>query len=804
MRTPGLRLRQVFEHGTHFKVQKPGGQTITIAKKGLSPSTVGRLRRFAQGGEVRGYDNGGEVSDPSQASFETAQAEVDATQQAADTATANAQRYAKEQAAMQPVQAERRRVVAAGAAQGTMDEDARRRMDFDRMRETPAAPAQPTIIINTTPAPTAQPQAMTAAPAIEQPAPAEVPAKRAAASVPVEEVPLPPSGITPEASVSPVFVKAPEPVPTAPTAPPMGRFLSRPGLLAPLPPPMTLNLPKTETPVEVAPAALPAAPVAPIAPAAFQALTAEGVATGFREAFSTDPKATIGQVVGQMLGSDATVPALVRPKVADIPAFQLMQRPDLLKAFTANIADGINAITEEGRADLAAGQIALDQLKQQELVAAEKAKRDVERKEEIQRHITEATSAAEAADDIKPFFSSGGIGSTIGNIIALAVGGFMSGYTGTPNYVYDAYSKAAARDLDEQRRRRDSRWNKVKTLLGDDKAADLMIQADNDLFTSIALKKASVQQNMLKVQPQIDKLAADFMAKAIQGYGALDLRMAQAEDEREKAPPRVVGRGGGRTSAASQTLEYRKQEDERKRTLSVGGIPVRASRATGATGVQEELDRRNALVGSFEKLNKLIETAGPKAWDLLAQERQDIISELKTNLENTPQAFGYKRAISVNAGKILDQALNNPTGLAAAMRKVFNDVDPASGVKKAIEEIKNQRRARVLGLADSTNQRDKDAAKYALWKLENEEAQAVGRKTVPAPKFSTPIEHIESLPPDSPLYQPAAGSSATAAPPPSVAKTFTITNTKTGQSRQTTDASMADKFRNQPGFTVVP
>lgn len=52
MRAPSLRFRQVFEHGTHFKVQRPTGETITIAKKGLSPSTVGRLRRFATGGEV--------------------------------------------------------------------------------------------------------------------------------------------------------------------------------------------------------------------------------------------------------------------------------------------------------------------------------------------------------------------------------------------------------------------------------------------------------------------------------------------------------------------------------------------------------------------------------------------------------------------------------------------------------------------------------------------------------------------------------------------------------------------------------
>jgi hypothetical protein len=54
MKKPTLRLRQVFEHGTHFKVQRPSGDTITIAKKGLGPGMTGRLRKFAVGGEATG------------------------------------------------------------------------------------------------------------------------------------------------------------------------------------------------------------------------------------------------------------------------------------------------------------------------------------------------------------------------------------------------------------------------------------------------------------------------------------------------------------------------------------------------------------------------------------------------------------------------------------------------------------------------------------------------------------------------------------------------------------------------------
>ena len=52
MKKPSLRFRQVFESPTHFKVVKPLGNPLLIAKKGLSPNLMGRLRKFARDGEV--------------------------------------------------------------------------------------------------------------------------------------------------------------------------------------------------------------------------------------------------------------------------------------------------------------------------------------------------------------------------------------------------------------------------------------------------------------------------------------------------------------------------------------------------------------------------------------------------------------------------------------------------------------------------------------------------------------------------------------------------------------------------------
>lgn len=66
MKKPTLRLRQVFENPTHFKVQRPLGNPVTIAKKGLSPGMVRRLQKLAHGGEVRNYQAGGEIVDEAQ------------------------------------------------------------------------------------------------------------------------------------------------------------------------------------------------------------------------------------------------------------------------------------------------------------------------------------------------------------------------------------------------------------------------------------------------------------------------------------------------------------------------------------------------------------------------------------------------------------------------------------------------------------------------------------------------------------------------------------------------------------------
>jgi len=51
--------KRLVDHGDHFKIHSKDGKVHTMAKKGLHPSTVKHLQKFAEGGQVEHYAEGG-------------------------------------------------------------------------------------------------------------------------------------------------------------------------------------------------------------------------------------------------------------------------------------------------------------------------------------------------------------------------------------------------------------------------------------------------------------------------------------------------------------------------------------------------------------------------------------------------------------------------------------------------------------------------------------------------------------------------------------------------------------------------
>lgn len=832
MRIPKPRLRQVFEHTTSFKVKKPTGQTITIAKKGLSPSTIGRLRRFAQGGEVQNYQVGGEVPPADEAGIQFEPGERARMRQPEVAPEALAQAAAPQPVETAEIPRAPRRVVAADAAQGSMTEDERRRQDFERLKQVSpapaAAPAPVQVVVN------AAPQPAPAAPVVPQPAitpvqPATAPAvttqrvetasrrtEEAAPAAPAEPAPEPATAPKPAPATTPAAVQPIAPVeaelPEVGTA--LGpEFGYRPSLLggrlepivaAPIPAALakpTLAMPEVAaptlpsvTPDEAAQFTEAPAPVATVAAAPSRPITAQAL----RDEAKKTPNATVADLVTRLGGVDAAIDPIVMQSAAAIPAVNMLRTGKLADAYVAGVAQELDAAKLEADARVEQARIEQEALNAERLRAAEKAKADIERAEALRTHSKQLEQEAMASDNLKSFFDSQGTAYSVLSLVSLAIGGFLSGYTNTPNYVLKAFNDAMDKDLEEQKRRRTSKWNRYKEVLGDADAADLLVRADNDQLASIAIKKASLQQNVAKIRPELERLQAQLQQRAALNMAALDLKLAQAEDKREPPAPKAV-RGGKDSSVPEERLQLAKENAERERLLNVDGIPVRRSTRQRQAMTQSGVDRRIAYIENVARLEKALKDHGANIWNVLATERGDIISELALSLENSPQGFGYERAISRNAAVVLKEGMGSPTGVKAAVLKAFGR-DPAAGIRALRQDTQRQLKQLLAGVADPSNQRDKDAAEYGQWKINNRIKRVLGEKEDPAPKLSTPTNEIVSLPPDSPLYRPPAAPAA--APTPS--QMFTITNTKTGATKQTTDSATANRFRNQTGFTVTP
>jgi hypothetical protein len=765
MELPRLRLRKVFEHGTHFKVQKPGGQSITIAKKGLSPGTIKRYQRLAHGGEVRNYQIGGEV--PKDETPEELDARLKAIGASLDASSASAPVAAPEAL---PVAAPARRVaVGTEAPIMTMREDAEsmpaapeqpKRLEARRAAleakesagelpgtapVTPAAPAPVVVNVNAAPAPT---PAVSAEPA---PAPAPAPAPPAAVpvvarpprQVPIETVPLPAAPVAEEA-IPPVVMQAPPPV-----VPSKNVGLDA-GSFTPLARPLDLKS-SVEMPA-IAPAAPPAAPVTalPAAPiAAPPAVAPTGLLTTerLRSGMAETPKATVAEVVQRIAPEAAPAIMATKPEIVSLRAADLAKPGGIADLFLDGLKNSINAAVEQGQAEKQAAEIEFEALEQQRIAIAEKAAKSIERKKELEAHLKQTRAEAEAADDLKSFIggdgSSRGFWGSIGSVVALAIGGALSGYTKTPNYVLAAFNNAMERDLDEQKRRRSSLWQKYKTALGDDEAADEMLKAYNEQILAVALKQAAVKSGAQKIQPSIDKIIGMLEMSAAQHLATIEARLAQAEEDRRPPPPRV-GRAPAGQSAATQ---FRKDKYERERTMNVAGVPVQRNTAAKADEVSKDLGNRNFMIDALSELSALFDKNPPEAAiNIFTQTRSDMIAQLATSIELFPQGFGLNRAVTNVAKAQLKEALNSPTGFKQFMFAVIGDRDPATGVKTLLKEAQSSRRQFVMNRADPTSQRDRQAAELGLWRLESADAKITGKPVPKKPNLSLPENDLLTVP----------------------------------------------------------
>lgn len=796
MNLPKLRLRQVQEHSSHFKVKR-GGQEIKIAKKALSPKMIGRLRAFAMGGEVTNRQVGGEIPEaeltPEQLDERlkgVSRAADEALRRPASTETpesldAKADEAVRKQAEEFVKTRLRRSRTVTGTGGIPLAEETPEQA-ADRMRQelanapAPAAPAPASappapvsVVVNTAPssapAPAGEVQAaahraltVASAPAT-QPTPAPAPAPAPTPLAPVAQA-------VPSMQLEPVSLGgSPGFQPARPIVPPldlepsqglqMGEQFAAPAAvesalagMTPLAAAATRAVaPAAPTaPAPVAPVVAPAA-VTPIVPAlAFQPVEPPAMPTAetVRAAVEAAPPGTPVSTVVQSLMPGIVIPPLEIARIDALPP-----PTQNIKLFDRGVERAIRGAVEQAQVDY---QAAADEIR----IAEESVKRKAEIEEQarqdlasLQSSAAEMRKAAEAGENLQSFGASVGWGNAIGSLFALMAGGFASGYAGIPNYAMAAFDKAMDRDLAEQRRRRDSLWNRYKDALGDTEDAKKLWQASMADLAAGRMKLMAAQTNLGRVSPAMQKAIADIEMRAAQlrddvvrGDAAARFAAEEAESEVELKQARAKAALKPRATAAAANLAFRTRKYEVGRTMNVGGVPVQRVTEQGATGVQENINNRNFAVSSLEEIVNLFEKHGEKAWDILAKERGEMIGRLGLVIENSPQSFGYKRAVSVNAGTILKASTQDPAGIKAGIIELLGDRPRETGLKVLLDETKRSRREYIEGQASPIGQRDKEAAKYGLWKLESQEALQLGKKPPPLPKLSLSTAELEQIP----------------------------------------------------------
>lgn len=761
MRTPGPRLRQVFEHTTSFKVKKPSGETITIAKKGLSPSTVGRLRRFAQGGEVRNYQVGGQVAEP-----EPTETEGEMSAAAGEAAR---QGMAQEAAALPEVQlpavdskapgieavrpAGLRRVVKAEDAKAA-DSATQEKQFLDYAKylasrpEKPAAMTPfalaapvaqpPTVIINNTPAPapTAPQQAMTAASTAMGPAPVSVATEPTPATDPTTS--------TESQQLTPADAFPTEVAPAGDLA----SSVFTPRQL------QSLENFKRGARAQADAAAVPLEQEQSVfTPLQLQSLeNFKAGAKALRDKQSTEsnasdqaglPVAGNNEPLSVPLATSAepgpaTPVAAVpvsdsAPRVATPPAYSHRPptlAPDILtdEQIDALVAPAPEryrpalkmAMQSQRNTELADRQLRAQQVsavkaeEDRTRAAAELAKNKVE---EVRNKKYEILSQLEAARQEGTFFSKMPALEKIGTILMMGVSGYLSGYSGVPNYALDAFNKALARDIERQRQKSQGLLVELKAMTGSEQVAEQMYRGIAKEAISIEAKRQEMQASSDKARSAYGAVSAKFALDAYKDFADIDQkvadtaytearrlgeltapeklaieaskaanreRIANLEQERiqESARAHRVAEKAARENAADKD-----DLDRQARTLNAGGIGLLMPRKAQGTKVQQQLMFRNQGIRAIDSAIDLLDKANNVS---LATKNSDeyiaataLVKSLKESYAGLAQ--GAERAISLNAAKVVEEALQNPTSLTrlvlgqktTALRELRREFDGA-------------------------------------------------------------------------------------------------------------------------------
>lgn len=653
MKKPTLRFRQVFEHPTHFKVVKPLGNPLLIAKKGLSPGTQARLRAFAEGGEVRGYDNGGEVAAPGtydQQLKETALASsaLDQFEKDVNEGTDRATALQSMTSALKGVSGETQNVAMRAAQQ-----------------RVPAVSSGIPVKVE-----------------------AQVPASSAEPVVPVipfeapEAAPLPPA---PPVPAVPVSIMKPERVTVEPTEvlPPSVPTIPA-GLVQPKAP--TLDVGK----LQFAPVAKPTAQVAPGPTAAPEPVAAEEPAPVEEAAPATEakPPDVLTQLMDQLPGlykgletAESNLSArreliaademkAVEKRVNDARAAREQAWNDY-QAAAANEKPYLSrgdALSKIGTAvSLAAGAFASGMtgmpnyaLQIFNQASAADLERQKENKNSLYHRFVAAGADVKEAEDLVQAFQIKAFASKMEDA-ARATTNAKARIELTQNAIkmYGIARKAEA-EADAKIARAEYDRAQTKNL-----AERLKLDQDKAFNDQIKLL-ADIAKDKSRSESDRQRAFAALLSAASRAAGA------------------GAGAGAGRAAAPKPAEEN---------VVDIGGELVKPLITTPGivAKTQDNLAGRNQVVRQAYSLSELFKRNGEDIFRLNNPDREIARAKVNTLIENYGRGVGVQRAISLNAAKKIEAALADPSGWKSALRDVFLDRPPEIAIEELYKELRSDR-----------------------------------------------------------------------------------------------------------------
>lgn len=717
MKKPTLRLRQVFEGPTHFKVVKPLGNPIKIAKKGLSPNLMGRLRKFATGAEVtepvygtgtteeqltqvrRDIENKQPAGVPVEVikSSSVAQEPIeklgpgeDITVESTVTpsraprmvATTEAQRMgppAPVAPVMQRAAApdEEEQLTDLQYANKLIEEEmAKDKPDYKLVEEyfktfkelvdAEAAKSQPTTV-------------MPAAPV-------------AAAPVVVRRAP----GFAPEISGAPGSLQT-----ETPTVTRRGTVVTAPAVAVPAAVPAPAAAPaaavETAPAPAPAPAAAPAAVVTPATPAP-TAPTVPSVVAPAKPGTATPAAPAAIAAAPAAPPAQLTADQLFNKRLGDLglSRAEYDKMSPLSRMSVQGIVRQAAALEEQSVADEA--MVKAEMKAQQDIIDDEKLRlakieKRADEARQLQKEILEDMNHLK---DPQSYFSSTSTIGQIGTAISLAAGAFASGMTGMPNYAMQIYNNAVEKDLELQKMKRDSLFSRLRDAGHSAESAEEMVRASARLIAGAQAGKLASIAKLPKVKASLSLEQARLVNDAVIGMARaaeLEARPGEREQDRELRREEIAARRAAASASAEEKRLAREQrealrqekidQEREKRNINVGYDTLELIDKTGGRQIRKELSNRVSALTAAVELDELFKEGGYEIFNVASNKyRGRGLALLPMLIEQYPLGKGFERAISKNAGEFLKEAMAKPQEATSFIKKLFLDRDPGVGVQE--------------------------------------------------------------------------------------------------------------------------